>query len=258
MGGGIRDASRAGARLVQRSQMSPLALALVLAAGLGQGESGHEIAPLALHARALARTDAPAEADVEAAAPGVSIEDAIEAGELTMARETATATREADPNIETWRTEGAVLEAMADWSGAREAYTAAIELARSDEKMSEVEELEQRLDRVEAASRGTVADEPESTHRERLDRERAERNAPPTPEPVAPEPEPEPERDDRIVKKWYFWVTIGAIAASGAAIAGLAIKNGIDEQAMNSEALVDAATSGGVDRFPRAPALFRF
>ena len=35
---------------------------------------------------------------------------------------------------------------------------------------------------------------------------------------------------ERIVKKWYFWVTILAIAASGAAITGIAIKAANDER----------------------------
>ncbi|HEY8375172.1 MAG TPA: hypothetical protein VIK91_01730, partial [Nannocystis sp.] len=91
---------------------------------------------------------------------------------------------------------------------------------------------EAALREIEDMSRGTVADEGASTHRERLDRERAEREAAAKPAaPVAKEERPKPPKRERIVKKWYFWVTTLAIAAAAGAITGIAIQAARDERA---------------------------
>jgi hypothetical protein len=51
---------------------------------------------------------------------------------------------------------------------------------------------------------------------------------------VAPAPtvdkKPAPVKHERIIKKWYFWVTVIAIAASGAAITAIAVDAARDEQ----------------------------
>jgi hypothetical protein len=108
------------------------------------------------------------------------------------------------------------------------------------------------LQRVRDASRGRVADEPASTHRKELDEQWAppkqEKKTKPKPK-VAVEPTRDPK--DRIVRKWYFWVTIVAIVASAAAVTGIAIKASRDER---KDALSLGRNQGGM----QGPALFRF
>ena len=134
--------------------------------------------------------------------------------------------RKSAPSAESWRAEAQALEELGQLSAAAEAYTQALELA---EDPAVREALQADRARVSSAARGTVPDEPESTHREELDA----RWAPPRPEPepeVTPEPDPAPPPKERIVKKWYFWVTVAAIAASAAAVTGIAIQAARDER----------------------------
>ena len=74
--------------------------------------------------------------------------------------------------------------------------------------------------------------EPASKHRAELDRKWSEEAEPkataktrrrvPPPSPRAPA--------DRIVTKWYFWVTVGAIVASAAAVTAIAIRASRDDE----------------------------
>ncbi|MCX4240055.1 hypothetical protein [Paraliomyxa miuraensis] len=165
----------------------------------------------------------------EAADPteATTIDGALESGDLTTAKALAREAREAEPTAATWQREGEVLEHAGDYREAAKAYRAA--KAAAGEDAAAATAAEQGLVRVKAQARGTVPDEPASTHREELD----PRWEPPPPKPdptPEPEPEPPPPTPERIVTKWYFWVTVGAIAASAAAVAAIAIKAARDDQ----------------------------
>lgn len=107
-------------------------------------------------------------------------------------------------------------------------------------------------------ARGRVEDEPVSTHRAEFDRQWV---PPAPPEQLRPAPRPKADpnldkgEDDRIITKWYFWVTVAAIAASAGAVAGIAIKAARDERsdALDASALgpMPAGRLGG-------PGLIRF
>ncbi|MCA9651894.1 MAG: hypothetical protein H6712_28690 [Myxococcales bacterium] len=181
------------------------------------------------------------------AAEPQTIDDALEAGDLTRAQELATEARKAEPTAATWQREGEVLEQSGEYRRAAEAYRGAKKAAGEDAEA--VAAADEGLVRVRAASRGTVADEPESTHRKELDERWA-----PKPKPKAePTPEPKPldgPKPDRIVTKWYFWVTVGAIVASAAAVTAIAIRAAKDDQ---PDALgLQAAPP------PRGPGVLRF
>jgi len=152
-----------------------------------------------------------------------TVEEALAAGDLESARALATAAREADPSAANWRTEAEVLEASGEYGGAAAAYQGHLDALPADATAARDAALADRA-RVSAQSRGTQAGEPESTHRADLD----SRWAPPPPKPkkkkkASTPPPPVDVPDDRVIDKWYFWVTIGAIAASAAAVTGIAI-----------------------------------
>jgi len=180
-----------------------------------------------------ARTARAAAPTVEAAP--ASVDAALTSGDLSSARTQAEAARKASPNVETWASEAEVCESLADLECAKAARTGQLKLttAGSPERAA----IEAKLAALEDMSRGTVADEGASTHRAELDKARRGRDA------VAPvKPTPDIARDkpaqprERIVKKWYFWVTLGAIAASAVAITVIGVKAAADEQDTNPEA----------------------
>jgi hypothetical protein len=182
-------------------------------------------------ASAAPPSEAPPSSDVPEEA---AVHAALADGDLTTARELAVARSSADPSVESFVLEAQVWQALGDYEQAKRAYAAALELL-GDQRQDDREAIEQELAAVEETSRGTRADEPASTERERLDRERADRLAAlapkPPPPPVVDVPKPVP-----ITRKWYFWVTLGAIVASAGAIVGLAASSAIDEQKANSSA----------------------
>lgn len=164
-----------------------------------------------------------------AASEPASVDAALVAGDLSAAREQAEAARKASPSARTWAAEARVCERQGDLACARTARGQQRELARDGSP--ERAEAEARLAELEDMSRGTVADEPASTRRAELDAQRSARDLVKPSAPLldrAPVQPPPPR--ERIVKKWYFWVTILAIAASGAAITGIAIKAANDER----------------------------
>ena len=212
--------------------------------------------PAAEGAEAEAPTDADADAEVEPPAdlPAVeAVQAALTDGDLTTARELAVERREGDPSPDNYLLEAEVWEALGDYDNAKAALEGALE--QTPEGSEDRERIEGQLEALEAESRGTRADEPESTQREALDAERAERLAA-----LAPKPPPPPVVDDKpkkkpIVKQWYFWVTLGAIVASAGAIVGLAVSNAVDER--NEDMALGRAPS----RRPLIPAggvVFRF
>lgn len=184
---------------------------------------------------------APARTPPPAAEPA-SIDAALEAGDLTTAKALARQARLAEPTAATWQREGEVLEQAGDYREAAQAYRAA--KRTSGEDAAAAAAADAGLARVKASARGTVVDEPKSTHREQLD----PRWEPPAPKKTTPPPEPPPEpvdEPDRIVTKWYFWVTVGAIAASAAAVTAIAIKAARDDQPDALDALAPAPASHG-------------
>lgn len=188
------------------------------------------------------RTETP-EAAEQAPAGEPAIRSALADGDLSTASELAVELREAEPTVDHYRLEAEVWEALGDYENAKEALDGALEALPEDAE-AEAEAIEDERDRLEALSRGTVADEPESSHRERLDEERAERLAalmpktPPPPKVVDEAPKRKP-----IIKQWYFWVTLASIVGAAGAIVGVAVSSAVDERKQ----------ANGVGRLP-APA----
>lgn len=168
----------------------------------------------------------PADASSEPA-PSESVESALEQGDLSEAAEQATAARRADPSPENWRREAEVLERKGDYEGAAAAYQG--ELDALPEGDAGRDRAAADLQRVRELSRGRVKTEPASKHREELDAKWAAPTKKAAPKKSVPPPvDKAPE--DRIVRKWYFWVTVAAIVASAAAVTGIAIKAARDER----------------------------
>lgn len=204
-------------------------------------------------ATARAQPPAPDETAATSAAPAddAPTRDAVEAaladGDLGTARDRVVALTDSEPSTENLELEASVWLALGDYANAKRALREAIDGLPEDAHESLRADLEAEHDRIEEASRGTVADEPASTHRERLDEQRALANAVPEP-PPAPTPVDEP-KPEPIVKKWYFWVTLGAIVASAGAIAGVAIQSRVDENNGDAASRTPAPAGGLVFRF---------
>ena len=161
-----------------------------------------------------------------------SVESALAAGDLATARTLAEEARRADPSLANWRREAEVCGRLADYACARAAWQGYLKIAPEGERG----EAQASLAELDDLSRGTVGDEPASDHREALDRQRAAREAALKPAPAAKEPpRPAPAKRERIVKKWYFWVSMVAIAAAAGAITGIAVQAARDEQADDLE-----------------------
>lgn len=176
-----------------------------------------------------------------------AIRSSLADGDLTTARELAVARSEADPSADNFALEAEVWLALGDFERAKAALNQAIAALPED---GDREALEQLREQIEASSRGAVVDEPESTHRERFDRERADRLAalePPTPAPSEPTDTPAPRVP--IVKKWYFWVTLGAIVGTAGAIVGVAISASVDERRTTAASREGVPAGGLTIRF---------
>ena len=199
-------------------------------------------------ALALALSSPRAQAGGPVAVEPASAAEALEVGDLTAAQELATAARKADPTAARWAEEAATHERAGDlrralkaWRGHRAALPAGAEAERAAADAT-IAALEER-------SRGAQEDEPASTQREALDQAREERLAalrpkPPPAEPVKPPPAPR----ERVITKWYFWLTVAAIAASAGAITGIAIQAAREEQ--KDDLSVGAAGRGGIGPAP--------
>ncbi|MCY1062917.1 hypothetical protein [Nannocystis sp. SCPEA4] len=169
-----------------------------------------------------------------AAAPGgpaeapATVEAALAAGDLATAHTLAEKARVADPSPDNWRREAEVCQRLADYACARAAWKGHLDALPDG---ADRESAEAQLAALEDMSRGTVTDEAPSTHRAGLDKARADKEAALRPKPaVAEGPKKAPAKRDRIVKKWYFWVTTIAIAAAAGAITGIAIQAARDER----------------------------
>jgi hypothetical protein len=151
-----------------------------------------------------------------------------DAADLSAARAEAETARKQAPSAVTWGREAEVCERMADYACAREAR--AQQRGLTAEGSAERAAVDEKLKALEDMSRGTVGDEPASTRR--ADNDRARQKPLVTVAPAAAtdkKPAPAP-KNERIIKKWYFWVTVIAIAASGAAITAIAVDAARDEQ----------------------------
>ena len=181
---------------------------------------------------------------------------ASEPGDLSAQADAAVAAREAEPTPATWRAEAQAKEAMGNYRGAAAAYAGERD-ALPEGDIDARRKAEVDWERMREEARGRVEDEPRSTHRAELDGQWV---APPTPEELRPAPRPKADptidngpRSERIVTKWYFWVTVAAIAASAGAVAGIAIKAARDERS-------DALDASALQPMPmgRSPGGFRF
>jgi len=168
-----------------------------------------------------------------------TVEAALEAGDLTQAQDLAVAARKDDPSPANWAKEAEAATALGDYESAIAAWSGYRE-ALDEDAVSERETATATIKELHEESRGAVKDEPDSTHREELDEARRARLAA-----LAPKPEPKKDRapppkpKERIVKKWYFWLTVAAIAASAGAITGIAV------QAAREEQMDDLSARGG-------------
>ncbi len=162
--------------------------------------------------------------------------------------------------------EGAALEALGDLAGAIAAYeqargllVAQIEPDGASPDSAALGEIDAKLEALRERARGIVEDEPESTHRQRLDDERAARLAERNPKGPVDEAPADPPKKERIVKKWYFWVTILAITASGAAVTGIAIQAARQDRLDDLDRSAPLGAGGGASLAPaERAALLRF
>ena len=185
--------------------------------------------------------------DHQAGAPSPAtseVDQRLEAGDLSGALELARAQRETEPTAENWLREAKVLDAMADLEGAVVAYEKYLALTDSEATGA----VQERVAALKDQSRGAQEHEPTSKHRDELDAARAARLAPSSAPPTtATNNAPK----DRIVTKWYFWVSVAAIVAEAAAVTGIAIKAATTERA-------DALGRSRKPVSVPGPALFRF
>ncbi len=177
-------------------------------------------------------------------AAATTVDGALEAGDLRQAHDLAVAAREDDPTPQAWADEAKAATALGDYEGAIQAWSGYRE-ALDEDAVSERETATATIKELQEESRGAVEDEPASTHREELDEARAARIAAlgPKPEPKKDRPPP-PKPKERIVKKWYFWLTVAAIAASAGAITGIAVQAAREEQMDDLSARGGAAPTG--------------
>ncbi len=173
-----------------------------------------------------------------AAAP-TTVDGALEAGDLSQAHDLAVAARKDDPTPQTWADEAKAATALGDYEGAIAAWSGYRE-ALEEDAVSERETATATIKELREESRGVVEDEPASSHREAFDQARAARIAALAPKPGPKKDRPPPPKPkERIVKKWYFWLTVAAIAASAGAITGIAV------QAAREEQMDDLSVRGG-------------
>ena len=175
------------------------------------------------------------------------VDAAMEEGDLSEAADRATEARREDPSAANWRREAEIREQKGDYEGAAKAYEGELDALPANDPGRD--RAASDLQRVRERARGRVSTEPASTHREELDATWAapKKKAPVTKRPSAPADKPP---EERIVRKWYFWVTVAAIVASAAAVTGIAIKAARDERRDSLDQVRRPSVTG--------PAILRF
>ena len=173
-------------------------------------------------------------------------EAALESGDLSLARDLAVTAREADPSPANWAREAEAATALGDYThaiAAWQGHLASLPEDATDKRKAaraSLEELQQK-------ARGSVQDEPPSSHRDEIDGARAKRLAalkPPKKPKLKKKKAPPAKAKERIIKKWYFWVTVAAIAASAGAITGIAVQAAREEQMDDLSARGQALPTG--------------
>jgi hypothetical protein len=178
-----------------------------------------------------------------AAEPAPTSEPAKELDLSTKAGE-AEAARKKDPTPEHFMAEADAKEALGDLDGAAAALRGYLDATDGKKELAEANESARvRLAQLDERRRGKVPSEPASTHRGKLDAARAARLAPPTKakKPVVADAR----KKEQIHKKWYFWVTLLAIAGSAGAITGIAITAAKDERDDALDSRLPSAGPGG-------------
>ncbi len=176
--------------------------------------------------------------------------EAVQSGDLSSARDLAVTARKADPSPANWAREAEAATALGDYERAIAAWQGHL-ASLADDATNEREAANATLKKLRAEARGTVEDEPVSSHRVEIDGARERRIAallPPEKPKIEEKKPPPPKPKERIIKKWYFWVTVAAIAASAGAITGIAV------QAAREEQMDDLSARGGA--LPTGPGGF--
>jgi hypothetical protein len=229
-----------------------LLLAMTLASPVAPGQAlslshrGLESAPVESETSAEMSAAAQAEANTAEAAEAVAEPEAKVAPNAELKE--AQATRRANPSAENWAREGDLLAAKGERAAAIAAYGEA--RARSSDATLAAE-LDGKIDAMASGPQGPlpgteVVESPASVGEEASPEVPGAALAVNTSD-ASVEREP-------IVKKWYFWVTVVAIAASAGAITGIASKAAIDEQKATRGGPLPAPGAGNL----AAPALLRF
>jgi hypothetical protein len=186
------------------------------------------VAPLALVATpaSAARREAPGPAPATTTAAPV---DEVDTADLTTLREQAATDVASNPTASNHRRMAELAEKAGDYEAATTHYQAELKQPPANDAAGRARATAD-LQRVREASRGVIADEGASKHRAALDQKRSPSKPPETKPPVVAQPPAKVAGDDRIVKKWYFWVTLGAIAGAAAAVTAIAIKASRDDK----------------------------
>lgn len=166
-----------------------------------------------------------------------------EEGDLPSEVERASEAWAGTPNLETgtaWaralEVTGRYVEALAAWQ-----QVASLEVLTPAQRA----QVRVEVERMDGMARGRVLDDPASTERERIDRSREVEGPAPAPAPLNTAVPEEAPQADRVVDKWYFWVTLGVIVAAGATITGLAIQSATNPGGVDDRARTSPGASGG-------------
>lgn len=164
-----------------------------------------------------------------AAPPTTAAEAPNDDMDLAAQRADADARAAAEPSAQNHRRAAQLAEQAGAFTAAVASYEKEIAARPADDKEGRATAASD-LARVRDRARGLVPDEGASTHRGALDAKWSPKPAEPPPAHKAAPPLPDRPTDDRIVRKWYFWVTLGAIAASAAAVTAIAVKASRDDK----------------------------
>jgi hypothetical protein len=199
------------------------------------------LAPLPASAAQRARAgEAPGPAPATTTAAPV---DETDAADLTTLREKAAADVASNPTAQNQRRMAELAERSGDYETAATYYDAELKKLDAGDAQGRARATAD-LQRVREKARGVIADEGASTNRAVLDAKWTPAKPPDAKPTVRPQPTTKVAGDDRIVKKWYFWVTLGAIAGAAAAVTAIAIKASRDDKPDALDRMGRLPTSG--------------